>query len=89
MDDPHQVSNIRCAVCEAICHEYRGTLQGNLPSNDEGDSSHYLVHLCESCFHGALGYLRQEREIMNLFDYEPCAEETFGLVIEHKKQPRP
>jgi hypothetical protein len=33
--------------------------------------------------------LRQERKIMNLFDYEPGAEETFGLLIEHKKQQRP
>ncbi len=80
---------IRCAVCDARCHEeYRGTLQGNLPSNEEGNSSLYLAHLCEGCFHGALRYLRQEHEIINLFEYEPGTEETFGLVIEHKKQPR-
>lgn len=85
MDDPHQAENIRCAVCQALCHEeYRGTLQGNLPSIEEADSSHYLIHLCEGCFHGALSYLRQEHKIMNLFVYEPSAEEAFGLVIEHK-----
>jgi len=88
MDDPHQASNIRCAVCEAICHEYRGTLQGNSPSDKDGDSDHYLIQLCEGCFHGALRYLRQEHEIINLFDYEPGTEEMFGVVIEHKKQPR-
>lgn len=90
MDDPHQASNIRCAVCEATCHEeHRGALQGNSPSDKEGDSDHYPIQLREGCFHGALGYLRQEREIMNLFNYEPSAEETFGLVIEHKKHQRP
>lgn len=91
MDEQGQTAGgIRCSVCDSPCHEeHCGTLQGNLPSNGEGNSSHYLVHLCEGCFHGALGYLRHEHEIMNLFDYEPSAEEAFGLVIEHKKQPRP
>ena len=90
MDDPHQANNIRCTVCGATCHEeHRGTLQGNSPSDKDGDSDHYLIQLCEGCFHGALRYLRQEHEIINLFDYEPSAEETFGLVIEHKKHQRP
>ncbi|MDH1869233.1 hypothetical protein N5D83_20845 [Pseudomonas chengduensis] len=86
MDDPHQASNIRCTVCAPRCNEeHRGTLQGNSPSDEDGKSEHYLVNLCQGCFLSALRYLRQEHEIMNLFDYEPSAEETFGLVIEHKK----
>lgn len=90
MDDPHQANNIRCTVCEAPCNEeHRDTLQGNSQSTKDGKSEHYLVNLCQGCFHGALRYLRQEHKIMNIFDYEPSAEEAFGLVIEHKKQPRP
>lgn len=90
MDEQGQTARgVRCTVCGAPCHEeHRGTLQGNSPSDENGKSEHYLVHLCEGCFHGALGYLRQEHEIMNLFDYEPSAEETFGLLNEYKKQPR-
>lgn len=79
----------RCSVCGDPCPEkHRGALQGAFP-NDTGGSDHYLVHLCQGCFLGALSYLRQERRIMHLFSNAPCADETFGLVMEPKNQPRP
>lgn len=90
MDNQNRTAeDIRCSVCGDPCLERdRGVLQGSCPS-ETGARAHYLAHLCQGCFLGALSYLRQEHEIMNLFDYEPIAGETFGLVIEHKKQPRP
>lgn len=47
----HQAENIRCTVCGAPCHgEHRGELQGNLPSTEDGQSEHYLIHLCQVAF---------------------------------------
>ena len=80
---------IHCFVCGDPCLEGRyGALHGDRP-NDNGGSDLFFAPLCQGCFLSALRYLRQEREIMNLFDHEASPEESFGLDIEHKKQPRP
>lgn len=87
---PQQAHGMRCAVCGDPCHaEHGGTLKGSSPSGHEGQSSHYLVHLCQGCFLGALSYLRQERRIMHLFYNEPGADAEFGLVTESLHKPRP
>lgn len=91
MDEPHQEAyRMRCTVCGDPCHaKHCGTLKGSLPGGHEGQSDHYLVHLCQGCFLGALSFLRQERRIMNLFYNEPGADDEFGLVTEPQDQPRP
>lgn len=80
---------IHCFVCGDLCLEGRcGALHGDRP-NDNGGSDLYFAPLCQVCFVSALSYLRQERRIMHLFDNEPTAVDTFGLVIEPKDKPRP
>lgn len=62
--------HIRCSVCGAQCLEDRcGALHGDCP-NGRGGSVLYFAQLCESCFFGAMSYLRQEREAMNMFNDE-------------------
>lgn len=91
MDEPHQQAHgVRCTVCGDPCHaEHCGKLKGSSPSGHEGQSDHYLVYLCQGCFLGALGYLRQERRIMHLFSSAPGADDEFGLVTESEDKPRP
>lgn len=91
MDEPRQQAHgMRCAVCGDPCHaEHGGTLKGSTPSRYEGQSDHYLIHLCHGCFLGAVSYLRQERRIMHLFNNEPGADDEFGLATESQDKLRP
>lgn len=87
MDEPSQDrTSILCAVCGthtrvAGCGQQYGTLQARWGYGSKHDGERYRVHLCESCFFGALAYLRQERRINTMFDdYQPQDGAEFGLV---------
>ena len=88
MDKQHQsTQEIRCTVCADPCtDQHHGRLCGTLQA-DSGDRERYLVHLCNGCFSGALRYLRQEYDVLNLFqDQQPLSDSTFGLIIEPTPQ---
>lgn len=58
-----------------------GTLQALWGYGSNHDGERYRVYLCESCFFGALAYLREQRRIQTLFDDEKLAgEQVFGRV---------
>lgn len=79
-------TEIFCAVCGAHTRvaEYGqqyGTLEALWGFGSRHDGERYCVHLCETCFFGALAYLRQERRSNTMFDdVQPMDEQVFGLV---------
>ena len=88
MNEPSQTaSDIHCAVCASNTHvpdygQQFGTLEALWGHGSKHDGERYQVHLCESCFFGALAYLRQERRIHTLFDDEqPADEQVFGRLV--------
>lgn len=80
-------SDIRCAVCGGATRvpgygQQFGTLQAWWGYGSQHDGERYQVLLCESCFFGALAYLRQERRIHTLFDDDqPADDQVFGRVV--------
>lgn len=87
MVEPSQsTTDIRCAVCGSLTQlpgygQQFGTLHARWGYGSAHDGERYLVHLCESCFFGALAYLRQERRIHTLFEDEQAADgQAFGRV---------
>lgn len=79
-------SDIHCAVCGDATRvpgygQQFGTLQASWGYGSQHDGERYQVHLCESCFFGALAYLREQRRIHTMFDDEqPAGDEVFGRV---------
>ena len=87
MNEPSQAaSDIHCAVCASNTRvpdygQQFGTLEALWGDGSKHDGERYQVHLCESCFFGALAYLRQERRIHTLFnDDQPTGDQVFGRV---------
>jgi hypothetical protein len=87
MDEPSQDStDAFCAVCGSHTRvagygQQYGTLEALWGYGSQHDGERYRVHLCESCFFGALAYLRQERRINTPFDeVQPSGDQVFGLV---------
>jgi hypothetical protein len=87
MDEPTQTdADIHCAVCGTNTRvpgygQQFGALQALWGYGSKHDGERYCVHLCESCFFGALAYLREQRRIQTLFDDEkPADEQVFGQV---------
>jgi hypothetical protein len=79
-------SDICCDVCDANTRvpgygNQVGYLQALWGYGSQHDGERYRVHLCETCFFGALAYLRQERRINELFDeVQPVDDHAFGRV---------
>ncbi len=79
-------SDIHCAVCGGAtrvpgCGQQFGTLQARWGYGSQHDGERYCLHLCESCFFGALAYLRQQRRINTMFDDDqPTDDLAFGRV---------
>ena len=87
MNEPIQSNaDIHCDVCGCSTRvlgygEQHGTLQALWGFGAQHDGERYRVHLCESCFFGALAYLRQERRIHTFFDDEqPTDDQVFGRI---------
>ncbi|WP_417777666.1 hypothetical protein [Stutzerimonas xanthomarina] len=87
MGKPTQTdANIHCAVCGEATRvpgygQQFGTLQALWGFGAQHDGERYRVHLCESCFFGALSYLRQQRRINTMFDDDqPTDDQAFGQV---------
>jgi len=80
------LSDIRCDVCDATTRvPGYGSQFGNLEAlwgyGSQHDGQRYRVRLCETCFFGALAYLRQERRINGLFDeVQPVDDPAFGQI---------
>lgn len=78
--------DILCDVCDANIRvtgygSQFGRLEALWGYGSQHDGERYRVHLCETCFFGALSYLRQERRINGLFDEVPPADDpSFGRV---------
>lgn len=85
-DSIQSESDILCEVCGGNTRvpgygAQFGTLQARWGYGSQHDGERYCVHLCESCFFGALAYLRQERRIHTLFDdAQPTDDQVFGRV---------
>ncbi|MFD3299226.1 hypothetical protein [Aquipseudomonas alcaligenes] len=79
-------SDIHCAVCGDATRvpgygQQFGTLQALWGYGSQHDGERYQVHLCESCFFGALSYLRQQRRINTIFDDDrQTDDQAFGQV---------
>lgn len=79
-------SDIRCDVCDANTRvpgygNQVGFLQALWGYGSQHDGERYRLHLCETCFFGALAHLRQERRINGLFDeIQPVDDPSFGRV---------
>lgn len=82
-----QVVDILCDVCgtstttSIVTQEY-GTLEACWGYGSQHDGERYLLHLCESCFFGALANLRQEHRSSNMFsdDYQPADPDQYGKI---------
>jgi hypothetical protein len=85
MTDQMQMDLI-CEVCGINTRipgygEQFGKLHAHWGYGAKHDGEHYRVHLCESCFFGALAYLREQRRIHTLFDDDqPEDDQVFGRV---------
>lgn len=79
-------SDIRCDVCHASTRvpsygSQFGRLEALWGYGSQHDGERYRVHLCETCFFGALAYLRQERRINGLFDEVQSVDDpAFGQI---------
>lgn len=87
MNEPSQtVPDIHCEVCgghtrAAGYGQQFGTLQALWGYGTQHDGDRYRVVLCESCFFQTLAYLREQRRIASLFDYEqPADDQEFGRI---------
>ena len=78
--------DICCDVCDANTRvagygNQFGSLKALWGYGSAHDGERYRVHLCETCFFGALAYLRQERRIASLFDEKQLDKDIgFGLI---------
>ncbi|WP_150300640.1 hypothetical protein [Pseudomonas profundi] len=61
------------------------TLQADWGPSSQHDGEKYEVRLCESCFFGTLGYVKQLRRSHVMFedDYDPSADARLGLIVEN------
>lgn len=79
-------SDTSCGVCGSSTRvpgygEQFGTLSARWGYGSRHDGEHYRVTFCEGCFFGALAYLREQRRIHALFDYDqPSDGQVFGLI---------
>lgn len=79
-------SDIHCAVCSSNTRVAGygcqfGSLSARWGYGSAHDGEHYRLDLCESCFFGALTYLRGQRRIHTMFDDDqPTDDQVFGRV---------
>lgn len=59
---------IRCDICNQPTQFNYGVLKADWSSNSHVKKDKYEIHLCKSCFLGALSYLRNQKKLIHLFD---------------------
>lgn len=81
-------ANRGCDACRSNSTAGRelqfATLQADWSQGSRHKGETYRLQLCESCFFGTLGYVRQLRRSHHMFeeDYDASADVRLGLIVE-------